>query len=263
MRPSRWLRPADSAETRMLVIIQSPFGKFKKAHPPVPREPAGAPARGQGETCNRIERLGRVVSSFALAPSVNTRLYSRTPAGHRRDLKGGFGAETDQSGPVFLETYDPTRRASPSWVQARSAPAVEARSRTGPNVVRLFGGRGQRRARAEPPRDFRGGRPGYRLRFTLAHFFPSLDGRWRCLASCSRFRPFLFGVRAEKAQKKRPAVKPDALLKWSGRRDSNSRRPPWQGGALPTELRPQNRVLGLGSAPHPSTAFSNSFSARR
>ena len=247
----------------MLVIIQSPFGKFKKAHPPVPREPAGAPARGQGETCNRIERLGRVVSGFALAPSVNTRLYSRTPAGHRRDLKGGFGAETDQSGPVFLETYDPTRRASPSWVKARSAPAVEARSRTGPNVVRLFGGRCQRRARAEPPRDFRGGRLGYRLRFTLAHFFPSLDGRWRCLASCSRFRPFLFGVRAEKAQKKRPAVKPDALLKWSGRRDSNSRRPPWQGGALPTELRPQNRVLGLGSAPHPSTAFSNSFSARR
>ena len=26
-------------------------------------------------------------------------------------------------------------------------------------------------------------------------------------------------------------------LKWSRRRDSNSRRPPWQGGALPTELR--------------------------
>jgi hypothetical protein len=27
---------------------------------------------------------------------------------------------------------------------------------------------------------------------------------------------------------------------WSGRRDSNSRHPPWKGGALPTELRPQN-----------------------
>ena len=26
--------------------------------------------------------------------------------------------------------------------------------------------------------------------------------------------------------------------KWSGRRDSNPRHPPWQGGALPTELRP-------------------------
>ena len=33
-----------------------------------------------------------------------------------------------------------------------------------------------------------------------------------------------------------------AWVKWSGRRDSNSRRPPWQGGALPTELRPQCRV---------------------
>src|SRR6185312_13423351 len=30
-------------------------------------------------------------------------------------------------------------------------------------------------------------------------------------------------------------------LKWSGRRDSNSRRPPWQGGALPTELLPRER----------------------
>ena len=27
---------------------------------------------------------------------------------------------------------------------------------------------------------------------------------------------------------------------WSGRRDSDSRPPPWQGGALPTELLPQN-----------------------
>ena len=26
---------------------------------------------------------------------------------------------------------------------------------------------------------------------------------------------------------------------WSGRRDSNPRHPPWQGGALPAELRPQ------------------------
>ena len=28
-------------------------------------------------------------------------------------------------------------------------------------------------------------------------------------------------------------------FEWSGRRDSNPRHPPWQGGALPTELRPQ------------------------
>ncbi len=27
-------------------------------------------------------------------------------------------------------------------------------------------------------------------------------------------------------------------FEWSGRRDSNPRHPPWQGGALPTELRP-------------------------
>ena len=31
--------------------------------------------------------------------------------------------------------------------------------------------------------------------------------------------------------------------KWSGRRDSNSRHPPWKGGALPTELRPQNKQI--------------------
>ena len=34
-----------------------------------------------------------------------------------------------------------------------------------------------------------------------------------------------------------------ALLEgnWSGKRDSNSRLPPWQGGALPTELFPLRR----------------------
>jgi hypothetical protein len=30
---------------------------------------------------------------------------------------------------------------------------------------------------------------------------------------------------------------------WSGRRDSNPRHPPWQGGALPTELRPHMKSL--------------------
>ena len=30
--------------------------------------------------------------------------------------------------------------------------------------------------------------------------------------------------------------------KWSGKRDSNSRLPPWQGGALPTELFPLYRL---------------------
>lgn len=32
-------------------------------------------------------------------------------------------------------------------------------------------------------------------------------------------------------------------LKWSGRRDSNSRHPPWKGGALPTELSPHEKEI--------------------
>ncbi len=35
--------------------------------------------------------------------------------------------------------------------------------------------------------------------------------------------------------------------KWSGRRGSDSRPPPWQGGALPTELLPQEMCLGAES----------------
>src|SRR2546427_6887905 len=38
-----------------------------------------------------------------------------------------------------------------------------------------------------------------------------------------------------------PTPDPREPLTWSGRRDSNPRPPPWQGGALPTEPRP--RVL--------------------
>src|SRR5690349_14410715 len=33
---------------------------------------------------------------------------------------------------------------------------------------------------------------------------------------------------------------------WSGRRDSNSRHLPWQGSALPTELRPRREARKLG-----------------
>ena len=36
-------------------------------------------------------------------------------------------------------------------------------------------------------------------------------------------------------------------IKWSGRRDSDSRPPPWQGGALPTELLPLIWCLGAES----------------
>ena len=32
--------------------------------------------------------------------------------------------------------------------------------------------------------------------------------------------------------------------KWSGRRDSDPRHPPWQGGTLPTELLPRKCALG-------------------
>jgi hypothetical protein len=36
------------------------------------------------------------------------------------------------------------------------------------------------------------------------------------------------------------------LVEESGRRDSNSRHPPWQGGALPAELRPHMKSLPAG-----------------
>ncbi len=37
---------------------------------------------------------------------------------------------------------------------------------------------------------------------------------------------------------------------WSGRRDSNSRHPPWQGGALPAELRPHMMIFRPGPDYH-------------
>ena len=37
------------------------------------------------------------------------------------------------------------------------------------------------------------------------------------------------------------------IINWSGRRDSDSRPPPWQGGALPTELLPHEVCLGAES----------------
>src|SRR6202012_3566054 len=55
---------------------------------------------------------------------------------------------------------------------------------------------------------------------------------------------------------KKPLVLfPAAFRKWSGRRDSNSRRPPWQGGALPTELRPRTRGSADNTGHWPSTLF--------
>src|SRR3954469_20206980 len=62
---------------------------------------------------------------------------------------------------------------------------------------------------------------------------------------------------------KKPLESPPAVLtKWSGRRDSNSRRPPWQGGALPTELRPQSELQGVGATKVPSTAILETFPSR-
>ena len=43
------------------------------------------------------------------------------------------------------------------------------------------------------------------------------------------------------------AIAPEKRRKWSGRRDSNPRHPPWKGGALPTELLP------LGSRARPTS----------
>ena len=48
-------------------------------------------------------------------------------------------------------------------------------------------------------------------------------------------------------------------LKWSRRRDSNSRRPPWQGGALPTELRLREKNGEQAYVSASSTAFLQNF----
>ena len=68
----------------------------------------------------------------------------------------------------------------------------------------------------------------------------------------ARWNPMSFAGTKKPPSKRR-------LLKWSGRRDSNARRPPWQGGALPTELRPQSRVQGVGAEERASTGI---FAAR-
>ncbi len=42
-----------------------------------------------------------------------------------------------------------------------------------------------------------------------------------------------------------------SAIHWSGLRGSNSLPPPWQGGALPDELNPQNWRPEWGSNPRP------------
>src|SRR6266498_608480 len=58
--------------------------------------------------------------------------------------------------------------------------------------------------------------------------------------SCTRRDPDgTPGSLDDSAHAKGPAHSgPDLGFLWSGRRDSNPRPPPWQGGALPTEPRP-------------------------
>ena len=52
-------------------------------------------------------------------------------------------------------------------------------------------------------------------------------------------------LRQAEAQTKRQLSFESCLFIWSGRRDSNSLPPPWQGGALPNELRPHLAVRKL------------------
>src|SRR4026208_2472873 len=74
-----------------------------------------------------------------------------------------------------------------------------------------------------------------------------------CVTSCP---PVVLGPAISPAAATRSPTDHDAnptpgsqrALTWSGRRDSNPRPPPWQGGALPTEPRP--RVLI-----HPGSPF--------
>ncbi len=77
----------------------------------------------------------------------------------------------------------------------------------------------------------------------------------RVLGSSAAWRLSRSASPANSGTKKPLEVNPAAFLKWSGRRDSNSRRLPWQGSALPTELRPQNRVQEVGGHLRPSTAI--------
>lgn len=60
--------------------------------------------------------------------------------------------------------------------------------------------------------------------------------RARPQKSCTRPKLCDAGLRSSVLNKVR--VGHPNLLNWSGKRDSNSRLPPWQGGALPTELFP-------------------------
>ena len=62
------------------------------------------------------------------------------------------------------------------------------------------------------------------------------------------WRIALFESRAKILQTKKAQGEMPCAFCWSGLRDSNSLPPPWQGGALPDELNPQEKNMQL---PHP------------
>ena len=82
-----------------------------------------------------------------------------------------------------------------------------------------------------------------RTRFPASHEPPYGDSQEPCLTSDPmrlrrgwRQRVLLRRTKIQDTQTGCP------VLIWSGRRGSNSLPPPWQGGALPDELRPRNKM---------------------
>ena len=84
----------------------------------------------------------------------------------------------------------------------------------------------------------------------LQTMLPRVRHRLRTYWNMLLFRPH-----NEALQKHKTHPIKSGLCKWSGRRDSNSRRPPWQGGALPTELHPQSRPKQVEGSEASSTAI--------
>src|SRR5688572_11134523 len=62
------------------------------------------------------------------------------------------------------------------------------------------------------------------------------------------------GANREKEDARSNRIRRSHGLFWSGRRDSNPRPPPWQGGALPTEPRPRTDSLASDASANPGGA---------
>ena len=63
---------------------------------------------------------------------------------------------------------------------------------------------------------------------------PGTDRLWAGCSNQLSYRPMTFDRKSPEGFR----LRRDAKQVWSGKRDSNSRPPPWQGDALPTELFP-------------------------